>query len=90
MTTRYTAAIKGSGLWQDLKTCFASRFFGIRAIVLVPQEQEKLELRVDYDTRNKKDIVTLQRRNWSTGSTSVLYQGPLTGGMVPRPRIKKD
>ena len=88
---RYKAALHGQGgYFSALRRAWASRFGRIRALVLVPELDEKLLLEVWYDAAKSEDIVTLKRSNWRTGEESILYKGPLTNGLHKQPARAKD
>ena len=91
MKKRYSAAIAGYGGYvRALRRAWANRFSSIKAIVLVPELDERLSLSVHYDAAAEADIVTLARSNWRTGEESTLYKGPLTNGLHKQPRRQRD
>lgn len=91
MKKRYSAAMQGQGgIISALAKAWASRFYSIRAFVLVHERSEKLELEVNYSLNDDADHVTLKRRNWHTGAESILYSGSLTNGTHKQQRNLKD
>lgn len=91
MIKRYQGAMMGFGsFFHSLVRAWAGRFGVIRAFVLVPQDNEKLTLEVRYNVKERADMVTLTRCNWSTGDTAILYQGNLLGGKAAAPRSIKE
>jgi hypothetical protein len=88
---RYSAAIYGQGgMFSALKRAWASRFYSIRAIVMVAENNERLELLVTHNINTQEDHVSLKRRNWHTGAESILYDGSLTNGQHKKTRNLKD
>lgn len=90
MSARYQAAICGYGsIWNHIRQAFGTRFAGIKAFILIPQDQEKLELKVTFNVKFGKDVVTLIRRNWRTGEESVLYKGWMVSN-VTQQKTKRE
>lgn len=81
MIKRYKGAMYGKGgIFTALKTTWAGTFHTIRAIILIPNRNEKIELSARYSLITDQDIITLKARNWNTGAERVLFQGPLPPG----------
>jgi hypothetical protein len=90
MRKHYAAILQGQGvITRPLIRLWSSRFSGIRARVLVPEESERLDLIVKHNALTGH-TVELLRYNWLTQQTSCLYHGPLTNGTHERPRNQRD
>lgn len=91
MKKHFTAAIYGTNtMTKALRSTFASRFGNIVAFVMLPSKSIKLSLHAYHDARSGSDMVVLRTRNWSTGDESILYRGPVEGGVKLKGRTLKD
>lgn len=90
MARHYAAALQGVGFIHALKRLWSSRFAGIKAIVMIPDEHERITLRVTYNTQMQRHDIHLERDNWQTGERTNLFSGSLTCGENKKPRNLRD
>lgn len=77
MSRHYAAALHGTGFLRALKRLWSTRFAGIRAIVIMPDTQDKLELSVNWNASTQSHQVQLVASNWRTGEKCNLYAGSI-------------
>ena len=93
MAKRFRAALTGQGGYLNaLRSCWATRFYAIKATVESTGTDYKIEMTVHHDAKSGEDIVKLKRVHDQTGETWMLYTGHIRGidGYLKRKRFKKD
>ena len=88
---RFRAALAGQGGYLNaLRSCWATRFYSIRATVETTGSNHRLEMVVTHDSAENMDMVTLVCKDDVAGEVWVLYAGSFTGGTLKRKRLPRD
>ena len=73
MKKRYTGAIQGQGgLFQPIKKAWSTRFDKLRAFMLIPERNEKIEISLHYDANLGADKLLVTRTNYQTGKKQTI------------------